>query len=352
MAQGRCKAMPLRSKLFTDESTERNRAAHQKLERCLVNDVDHVMQGAKGPHVSKIQAALFLVLPDLTLPDNELSDPATREGFYGPATAAAVLRYKTNHKPPIINKAYQNAPDRIVGKMTIKFLDDDLAAKDPGPAPPVPPPTPLTMSALASRDKATSIQWVNAAITKLTEAKAFLANPPPGPLRGFPPIMPPTVAATMSALEVHFRVSTATISLAAYIDQVIEIYRKDVGVLNGSSGVFVDDTTSAEAVKGTPAHVPFGSGKVNFTPAFKERSGTTGFGTNCRAAMVLHEPVHVVDHPAASNGANHINDVLAKAQYDAQPAMNRLHNAHSYSNFAQHAFFGRDTRFGIGRIAE
>src|SRR5262249_10824780 len=122
-------------------------------------------------------------------------------------------------------------------------------------------------------------------------------------------------------------------------------------VLINSKMFFVDDVTSPEAAKGTPAHVPFGSGKVNFTPSFKERDKTsnTGFGPMCRAAMTLHEPVHIVDHPAASLAVNHIHEVDPK--YATQPAANQLHNAHSYASFAQHMFFGRDTRFGASKPA-
>ncbi|WP_373499104.1 hypothetical protein, partial [Desulfococcus sp.] len=122
-------------------------------------------------------------------------------------------------------------------------------------------------------------------------------------------------------------------------------------LLSNSRAFFVDDTASAEAAKGTPAHVPFGSGKVNFTPSFQERDNrtSTGFGPMCRAAMVLHEPVHVVDHPAASMAANHVHE--NDAAYAAQPAANQLHNAHSYASFGQHVFFGRDTRFGAGKPA-
>jgi hypothetical protein len=204
------------------------------------------------------------------------------------------------------------------------------------------------MSALAQRDRSTSIQWALAAINGLTLTRGFLANPSPGPLPGFPPIMPPAVGITFVALETHFHISTASIPQIDYIDQVLEIYRKSLAILNNSSNFFIDDTTSAEAAKGTPAHVPFGSGKVNFTPAFRERSGTTGFGPNCRAAMVLHEPVHIADHPAASMAANHINENAPN--YATQPAMNQLHNAHSYAAFAQQVFFnGIDTRFGIGK---
>ncbi len=41
-------------------------------------------------------------------------------------TAAAILRYKTDHG--IINFAYQKTPDDIVGKMTMRALDDAMAA--------------------------------------------------------------------------------------------------------------------------------------------------------------------------------------------------------------------------------
>lgn len=206
-----------------------------------------------------------------------------------------------------------------------------------------------TMSALAEKDKIVSIQWALAALRGLTEAKQFLVSPPPGPLPGFPPIMPSAIKTTFDALEIHFHISTSAIPMAVYIDKVIFNYKKVLDVLNNSKAFFVDDTTSAEAAKGTPAHVPWGSGKVNFTPSFKEwdKASNTGFGPKCRAAMVLHEPIHIVDHPDASSGANHVHE--NSPNYASQLAANQLHNAHSYACFAQHVFFGSDTRFGVGK---
>jgi hypothetical protein len=66
-----------------------------------------------------------------------------------------------------------------------------------------------------------------------------------------------------------------------------------------------------------------------------------------RAAMVLHEPFHIVDHPAASSGPNHIHE--GSPAYFSTPAANQVHNAHSYASFAQEMNFGRDTRFGATR---
>jgi hypothetical protein len=313
-------------------------ADNAKLNAAAVNDIDHIGEqfASKGPWVVLIKKALNAwaakqTPPVAQIPVNDL---------FGRETGDLVALYKTRQTPQILN--YAGKIDRIVGKKTVVALDKELPPKGAGP------PAPLTMSALAQSDRMTSIQWAVAAINRLTETRSFVANPPPGPLPGFPPIVPPTVAITFTALETHFHISTATIARLAFIDQVLDIYRKSLAILNNSSAFFIDDTTSAEAAKGTPAHVPFGSGKVNFTPAFKVRSGTTGFGPNCRAAMVLHEPVHIADHPAASSGANHINE--NSPNYATQPAMNQLHNAHSYASFAQQVFFnGIDTRFGIGK---
>lgn len=90
-----------------------------RLEACAVQDAAHIFQGAAGEHVSKIQAALFLV-DDLVIDAGELSAKN-----YGPSTAAAVLAFKQERN--IINRSYQTQADDIVGKMTIAELDKELA---------------------------------------------------------------------------------------------------------------------------------------------------------------------------------------------------------------------------------
>ena len=55
------------------------------------------------------------------------------------------------------------------------------AAPTPAPAPP------LTMSALAQRDKATSALWARAAIQALKQTRDFLASPPPDRFPAFRP---------------------------------------------------------------------------------------------------------------------------------------------------------------------
>jgi peptidoglycan hydrolase-like protein with peptidoglycan-binding domain len=78
--------MSLQSKLFRGDP---------KLEAAAVSDSAHIMLGASGPHVLKIQTALNLL-------DGAGLDPDSK---YGPATAAAVLAYK--RKRNIVNRSYQ-----------------------------------------------------------------------------------------------------------------------------------------------------------------------------------------------------------------------------------------------------
>jgi hypothetical protein len=93
-------------------------AGDAKLDACLVHDSAHILQGAIGDHVSKIQVALFM-LDQLVIDKGELSGKT-----YGPSTAQAVLAFKTERN--IVNRQYETQPDNIVGKMTIARLDKEL----------------------------------------------------------------------------------------------------------------------------------------------------------------------------------------------------------------------------------
>jgi peptidoglycan hydrolase-like protein with peptidoglycan-binding domain len=75
-----------------------------KLEGCLVNDKAHVLQGARGEHVSKLQQALDALGNQAINPDEITSKT------YGPSSASAVLSYK--QKRNIINFSYQTQADK------------------------------------------------------------------------------------------------------------------------------------------------------------------------------------------------------------------------------------------------
>ena len=107
--------MPLKCNLFAQDKA---------LQACLTNDAAHIQRGAIGEHVSRIQIALA-ILDSASIVSEEVL--AKR---YGPSTASAVLAFKT--KRHIINRHYQTRPDDIVGKMTIKALDEEMAEKEAG----------------------------------------------------------------------------------------------------------------------------------------------------------------------------------------------------------------------------
>src|SRR4051812_34712667 len=99
----------LKSELFSGD---------ERLEKCLVEDAAHVVKGDQGVHVGKIQYAV-LVLQRGSIQISEI-----RQMLYGDQTAAMVLAYKTQRS--IINTNYQATADNIVGKMTIRSLDDGM----------------------------------------------------------------------------------------------------------------------------------------------------------------------------------------------------------------------------------
>ncbi|MFI6959867.1 peptidoglycan-binding protein [Nocardia sp. NPDC050408] len=86
-----------------------------QLENCLVSGPAHIGEGinALGEHVRRIQSAL-----------NELDDAGLEvDGIYGGDTGDAVENYKNARH---ILSPGQTTADRIVGKLTIKFLDDEV----------------------------------------------------------------------------------------------------------------------------------------------------------------------------------------------------------------------------------
>lgn len=117
--------MPLKSEHFRGDA---------RLEACLISDPAHVVLGALGEHVSKIQEALRL-LDDLRIDASEI-----RDRKYGLSTAKAVQSFKTRRM--IINQRYQRTPDDIVGKMTMAALDEEMLGRQKGGTPPAPIPIP------------------------------------------------------------------------------------------------------------------------------------------------------------------------------------------------------------------
>jgi hypothetical protein len=97
-----------------------------KLEAAAVSDPAHILPGAVGGHVAKIQQVLIEL-------DGAVIDPGElHDARYGPSTANAVLAYK--QKRNIINRSYQTRPDNIVGKMTIASMDQEMRQREGPPS--------------------------------------------------------------------------------------------------------------------------------------------------------------------------------------------------------------------------
>ncbi len=101
--------MALQSQLFRGDT---------KLEAAAVSDPAHVLEGAIGDHVRKIQQALIQVA----------GAAIEADGKYGPTTAAAVAAFKTKRR--ILN--FLGKIDNIVGKKTIAALDGEMLATERG----------------------------------------------------------------------------------------------------------------------------------------------------------------------------------------------------------------------------
>jgi len=101
--------MALQSRLFNGDA---------QLEAAARSHPAHVVPGAVGRHVSKIQQALI----DLDGAHIDVKELQGRR--YGADTAKAVLAYKT--KRNVVNRSYQAQADSIVGIMTMASLDDEM----------------------------------------------------------------------------------------------------------------------------------------------------------------------------------------------------------------------------------
>jgi hypothetical protein len=118
--------MPVQSNLFTSDLNARDR-----LNKALESDPDHIVPGAVGDHVAKIQTALSL-LGTVAINSNEVD-----QKLYGPTTANAVEAFKASCKPPLLN--FKNSLDNITGKKTTRELDRQMQEFEKNnPSPPAP----------------------------------------------------------------------------------------------------------------------------------------------------------------------------------------------------------------------
>jgi hypothetical protein len=197
---------------------------------------------------------------------------------------------------------------------------------------------------VAGKAKSKALVWIAAAQAALTAAAAGLGTP-----------------VVNAALATHFHMNTGPLNLAV-IGQIQANYTAVAAKLADSANVFRFRTDAeATGVDGVTPPVPraysFFNGTTNFTQTFPLRHRMA------RAAIVLHETVHVVD--SASVAAVdipewYVTDAEAAAlglptqpnqpglstRYDLMTTAQAVHNPSAYAAFAQHVAIGSDTRFG------
>lgn len=248
----------------------------------------------------------------------------TVDGIYGQQTAAAVKA---------VQSRFHLTPDAgVAGRQVIGVLDLMLRNQ-------------LFASDLAQLDVPLATQKVRAALAAITALRAALAG------RTAPATL------TVDALRTHFRLTLVapTIGVGRVLTDadlltIANRYQQLIGLFAAAATRF----RTGAPVNGitTAAEAPLG-GPITFGPAFSQARNNFGsptgepIGPNSRAAVVIHEGVHVFDGQSGARNA-HISEF--DPAYDRQSAELSLHNPSSIAGFAAHIVNRRDPspRFGLG----
>jgi hypothetical protein len=343
----------LQSQLFRGDS---------KLEQAGVSDPAHILPGARGPHVAKIQQALI-----------QLGARIVADGIYGSGTAAAVTDFKQKQLPQILN--FEGKIDNIVGIKTMAALDAAMVQN---------PPKPDILRRYCGNDRRTPVTVRTGAQVRLafgvTDGK--LTGAPSAPdlvtiirsnatrardwLRStlFPlnifrlqVTIPPDQARLIpihARLKTHFLFDVDLFKNGPIIAQkaeprnaqetvadIIEIYTKIDDVMSQSDRNFVTDFRD---LRKTPGFTQFATSAafvpdpprmdaIHVTPLYLD------LGPLKRVSVLIHEAAHFVTKTAFQDIV-HIRD----PSYPGTTISLAIRNVYSYEQFATHMFLGADRR--------
>ncbi len=301
-----------------------------KLEACAVKDSAHISKRENfvGEHVGKIQTALIRLDPTLKIDPNEL---ATKT--YGPSTADAVLAFKRARS--IINVSYQTEADNIVGKMTIVKLDKEMQGNQ----------SRLIAKDLAAFDKPSAEGLVRNALSALRDIEKDISILESGASLS---LGTPRWNALQTHFHLNFQVTTGTARALTKADLAF-IRRNYLAVANVFNNSVFAFENGPSAKPGSPASGSFDKQKIFFAPLYKDFDTPDGkaIGPRSRAAILVHEAVHLTDNLSGDDATTHISEF--DSRYETQSADNAIHNASSYATFAWHVTRGFDRpRFGLG----
>ena len=214
---------------------------------------------------------------------------------------------------------------------------------------------------LAGKGKSQALQWLQQARTMLKDYADAVEH---GTIYPYKTVMD-------EALLAHFHIAVPLSSspdMLAKIRQIAGVYDAIEGKFGLSATIFLYKSRADATAAGFTGAPAFGTlnTAVHFTPDFVAQ-GPLG-----RAAMVLHETVHVIDSQSFVASTHipewYVTDAEADrlgfdkaltspprptaqfaTRYNEMSTANSLHNPSSYAAMAQHVFYGRDTRYGAGR---
>lgn len=245
----------------------------------------------------------------------------TVDGGYGQETARAVRAIETRFN---LDRDEGIAARQSLGVLDI-LLQGGLLGKE-----------------LAQTDVALATRKVTAALNALTV------------LRASPERVNPVNNLTIDALRTHFRLTQTTSTIGVSrpftttdLETIIERYTQLIRLYAASETRF----RTGAPINGifTAAEAPI-NGPITFGPAFTNVNSNFGpfIGENSRAAVLIHEGVHVFDR-ISGRSDTHISEF--EAAYNWQSADLSLHNPSSYAGFAAHIDRKRDPnpRFGLGQ---
>jgi hypothetical protein len=255
------------------------------------------------------------------------------DGWCGHNTIAAITAFQ--------KKQFGTGDGRVdPGKKTIEALK--RLASAPG-ARPVPLPD-VDPSEMATRSIPQALTWANAALNAIAELEKGSTD-----------------AVFRTALQSHFKITPSDTHLLAIVK---DNFTKAVASLNRGKAAYQSVSRKQMEIdlgphKDAPGYTMPATHIIRWTPLFHARTSGPrpgmqwtgdGFGPMCRAAMVLHEPIHAVDAHADF-------DVYEWGpEYTSMNAQRSVHNASSYPSFAAHVS-ERSTdpmgpRYGAGRAAD
>jgi hypothetical protein len=270
------------------------------------------------------------------------------DGWCGPATIAAISRFQAVQLGGFADGNIEP------GHKTITLLNAKATEAGARPVPDL-DPDPATQ---AREDAQKAAIWGMAGLAAISGVTAHVQKT--GGVAGFDTIVE-------TALAGHFHITSATPQAEALrlVGIIRTNYIADLSELAGgrhfrSVGRHEMHTDFAgAAIKEAPGYTPFTSPRrICWSSLFHPRRGPKpglewtgrGFGPLCRAAMVLHEPIHFVDPQA------NFDTYEWGPDYTALTAERSTHNASSYPSFGAHVA-ERSTlplgpRYGAGRPAD